>query len=410
MRFLLTASCILGMSIGFCVAADIDLRTADNKSPLLGDGPLQAIHAPLSKIFQFAVDGDQLKINRAAWDRAAKEIADNPQPNNNAANPFGGGAPAPAFGGFGNARVAVLNRANFGGAGPASPMEALFQQIQRQAQVGSRSMSSGSGGSNTTRTNSFSSDSLSGELSITGDAVRLSLTESALPKRALQFSTEPDAGFRMELTHPDGDMILLSENRQGRFTVVAIVGGKVFSDQADSFLAFYKHNRQRLDADIFPALSPLGICPILSPDSPEVQQAVLAVLLRTPELTAEGNKLLDQLDSDSIDDRESATKDLTERFSQFSDLVDQRINDKATAPEARNRLQGIAQSQTDSQQARQTIALLNLLNDPKFIISLLDEVAPHENVKLIKRLEQLTGEKLGTEPTDWKRWAQKNLK
>ena len=401
MKFLLASVCIVGLMVADGFAADTNLPTAENTSPLIGDGPLQTIRAPLAAIFQFAVNGDQLKVNRAAWDQVAGKIAKNPPPDDNAANPFGGVPAAP--------RGAINRIAGFGGP-PASPLEVMFQQIQREARVGSRSMSSGSGSSNTTRTNQFSSDTLSGQLSVSGESIRLSFGELNSPKRTLQFSTQPEAGFQLQLTHPDGDLILLSESLKGRFIVVGIVGKKAFANQADSFLALYKQNRQQLENDVFPALAQFGIRPILSPDSPEVEKAALAVLLRTPESTAEGQKLLDKLDSDSFDDRDSAAKELTERFSEFSDLVDQRINDKNTPAEARNRLQAIAESQTGSQQARQTIALLNLLNDPKYIISILDEVAPHENIKLIKRLEEITGEKPGPDPADWRRWAKKNLK
>ena len=404
MKFLLGSICIVGLVVNDGFAADTNLSTVENTSPLIGDGPLQTIRAPLAAIFQFAVDGDQLQVNRAAWDRVAKEIAKNPPPVANAGNAFGA-MPVPLAN-----RVVINRNGGFGGQGAASPLEAMFQQIERQVQVGSRSMSSGSGGSNTTRTNQFSSDSLSGQLSVSGESIRLSFGELVSLKRTLQFSTEPDAGFHLQLTHPDGDMILLSENQKGRFTVVGIVGKKAFANQADSFLAFYKQNRQQLETDVLPGVAQFGICPILSADSPEVERAALAVLLRTPETTAEGKKLLDQLDSDSAEDRESAANDLMERFLQFSDLVDQRISDKATSAETRNRLQALAESQTGSQQARQTIALLNLLNDPKYIISILDEVAPHENIKLIKRLEEITGEKLGPDHAEWQRWAKKNLK
>src|SRR5262245_27069342 len=130
-------------------AASVDQAA---KSALLSDGPLSAVREPLSRIFQFAIEGGQLKIDREAWDRAVKEDAKKGKGEGAEANPFGDGAilvnpiPRNAGGGAGNAFGAnpLPARILIGGIDANSSLETLFSQIQQAALSGSRGRSTGS--------------------------------------------------------------------------------------------------------------------------------------------------------------------------------------------------------------------------------------------------------------------------
>ena len=54
---------------------------------------------------------------------------------------------------------------------------------------------------------------------------------------------------------------------------------------------------------------------------------------------------------------------------------------------------------------RQTIAAFDLVNDPQYVVSFLEDADPKEFVKIVRHLEQISGQKLGTDPAAWKEWA-----
>ncbi len=238
----------------------------------------------------------------------------------------------------------------------------------------------------------------------------MSLDETQTPFRALEFTDDGQGAFRMLLTHPDGDMVLLHQTRAGRFNGVAVMGGQVFAGQGDSFTSFVRQHRAQVDSRILPVLGQFGIQPLQPVSSPKVRQAVLAQVLRRPETEALGRKLLIQLDGRKFDDREDATKRLSEQFENFKDLIQAQLSEKTTSLEVRSRLQRILAEHSDSVPVNQTVAALDLTRDANYLVSLLDHVSPKEAPRLMDYLERTTGQKLGTDPTAWKEWVRKNGK
>ncbi len=356
------------------LAQDKPPAAAKNISPLLSDGFLQKVSKPLQQIFQFTFEGPNLMIDRKGWERAAQD--------------------APKVRWFAN------------NMGPGPPVEQLFYQIQAAAgQSGSTA-----GVSGRERGVNFYGDSLSASLSIRGEAVHMVLHEIQTPERRLEFSDTSPGCFRLQVTHPSGDMILLNQMRGGRFTAVALVGGHMFTGQGESFVKAFRQHRQEMETHILPVLEQFGIRPILSPQTPNVRQAVLAQVLRTPETLAEGRKLLIDLNSEKFAVRDKASRALSDRFALYKDLIQEKLQEKGIALELQTRLQNILATNADSLRVDQTVAALNLLQDAGYLVALLDHVAPDETPRLIRYLEKTTGQNLGPDPAAWKAWARKSQK
>jgi hypothetical protein len=342
------------------------------KSPLLGEGVLQQVRRPLEQIFQFKIAGATLKADRQSWGTAVKE-AD---------------------------KAAVR-----GPRGSEHPIEAIFGKIQAAAGASSTSMTTGRH-----REISFSGNKMNGNLYLRGDTLRLSLEEAQAPQRTLEYRDDGQGSFRLQVMHPDGDLILMSQGRKGAFAVVALLGNQSFSGKGESFVAFYRQHRQEMDTLVLPALASLGIQPVLSPNTPRVRQAVLALVLWTPETLEEGKRLLADLDDDKIVVREKASRLLKERFEVHKDLIQEKLRDKASPLEVQKRLQQILDGQADSARANQIVTALNLTQDAAYVVSLLDHAAPDQISPIIHHLEQITGEKHGSDPAAWKEWARKGRK
>ena len=130
-----------------------------------------------------------------------------------------------------------------------------------------------------------------------------------------------------------------------------------------------------------------------------------ALLLRTPDATAEGQQLLEDLDSDTREVRDRATRLLGNLFDRYKDLIQQKLQDKSSSAEVRSRLKNIVANEADSKLVRQTIAAFDLVNDPQYVVSFLDDADPKEFIKIVRHLEKISGQKLGTDPAAWKEWA-----
>ena len=368
-------------------------------SPLVSDGALQTVREPLARIFQFKIDDSQVKIDREAWEREAKKLPQQlpnavvnavPMPPN-----MQGVPPAMAN------RLAQQRMAMMGFMAPESSIESLFQQIQEASGSSGR----GRGGSGRDMRSDFHGGAISGRLLIKDEVVRLSFEEAKSPQRTLELNVEDGECFRLELFAPAGDMIILHQAKGRQFAVVAIIDGQLFAAKEASIGEFLKRHRQKMVNDIFPLLAKLGVWPYLSPESPEIRKAVLSSLARTAEADKNFDRLIADLDSDRLTVRDKATLALARRFDECSDLIEKKLNDPLTSPEAAGRLKMVLAEHEDLQNIRQTIDLLGLREDAKYVVSLLNDASPEENAKLIAHLERITGEKLGADPAAWKEWA-----
>src|SRR5262249_32300840 len=211
----------------------------------------------LEPVFRFTFDGPRLKVDRKSWESV----------------------PLPG------ARVGGLEQAH--------PLEGILWQIQSATGGGGGTTSVSGPSRNVQR----SGTKLWGGLHTRGDHVRLVLEEQGGPQRTPEFHDDGKGGLLLLLTNPGGDLVLLRQSPTGTFAATALVGGRTFAGQGESFVAFFRKHRAEVEADILPVLGHFGIRPVPSPHTPGVRKAVLAPLLRTPESLAEGKKLLADLDN-----------------------------------------------------------------------------------------------------------------
>lgn len=356
---------LLALVVVVAASAGQETKTAP-PSPLLQQGHLNKLRPQLEQIFQFAFDGAKIKLDRKGW-------GDPPKNGKPALN---------------------INSVN------VSPIESIFSHIRTQSgQLTHSSMSV----SNRQREISFAGGALSGRLRMQGEIIRLDLEEVDAPHRSLELSDDGQGAMRLMLSG-EGELILVQQTRSGACTVAAAAGGKSFIAQGDSFLALYKQHRQAVDAQMLPVLQGLAVALVPSSSTSQMKNAVLALLTRTPELLEEGKKLMRDLDSEKFQTRDKASKLLNERFEVYKDLIQEKLKDSSLSQETSSRLAKIMAGHPDAQKVSQTIAALDLLRDPAYLIGILEEAASEQRSKVAAQLETVTGQRLGGDIAAWKKW------
>lgn len=367
--------CRIAITLTFFMAAGSasaqEAKPSVKTPALMHDGLLNKAGPQFEQIFQFTFDGAKLKLDRKGWGDAPKTP---PKININS---------------FNN--------------GP--PIENIFNQIRANA---GRVQSSGMSVSNRHREINFSGAALNGRLRTSGEQVRMELEEVEAPQRSFEFSDDGKGSLRLIISNQDDDLLLLQQTKQGSFRIAGFIGGKTVAARGDSFLAMYRQERQLMDRDVLPVLQALSIRLMPSPSAPQMKKAVLALLARTPESLAEGKKLLADLDSEKFAIRDKASKALNERFEIYKDLIQDKLKDSSISQEAAARLQKIMVGHPDALKLSQTIAALDLLRDPGYLIELLDDADLAERVKVIAQLVSVTGQRLGDDAAAWGKWWEKN--
>jgi hypothetical protein len=380
-------------------AGDDRVKPENNtdQTPLLKPGFLNEVQKPLKQVFQFTFDGPKLLIDRKGLAAAAKDgskagnLPDNPALKALMKNK--------------EAREAL--KAMDEHMKSTTSVEELFVQIQAAAGSAGSSLSS----SNNDRNRSFSAEKLTGRLAThTGsDSFHMTLVEGNAPDRRLEFSADGATAFRIQLSHPNGDLILLRQSDAGRFAAVVMVGATVFAGQSESFAAFYREHRRAADLHVLPALASLGVELVPSSASPEVRKLVLERLSRTPEQLAAAKKVVGDLDSPEFEVREKATLELKDHFSRYQDLLEEALLRKPSL-DARARLLDVVAAQAVVDRTGRALSSLELVRDPLFLTALLAHLGPKEAGVVTKQLETITGEQWGTDVAAWREWARKNQK
>jgi hypothetical protein len=282
MRRLLIVASVLGIfaAVSFSAFADeqFDASSAPvKKSALAADGELQKLREPLAQIFQFKLDGGNLKFDRAAWESAAAEI----EKKNSAAKeaeqlPPGMDPESPAGLRF-RARLlqekaTQLERQQRIGALP--PFITLVQNIEEQSHHGQRATGGATGFSTNGKFKSvrrtFAGATLIGEARSDNDGDMFAIRETELPNRTLELSVENDNGFRIELFDKIGNAIFLRQ-RPSSFSIISLIDGHVETITGRSFIDAYRRNRTRMD-NILPILVQIGFAPVLSPGEPQGEE------------------------------------------------------------------------------------------------------------------------------------------
>jgi hypothetical protein len=364
---------VLALLAGKLVAAEPEGKP--EKSPLLADGMLQQVKPSIRQMLTFTFNGPKLAIDSKAWGAAPKDDKKPPPP--------------------------------FGFREDLHPIDILFNQVQNQAAIHSAG-SSGGGGERSRR---FNGTKLNGSLRTRDQALLLlHFEEAGEGGRAIEFADDGKGAFRLQVTHSEGDMILLIQTPKGGFRGVAMLGKRTFAGQGDSFTDFYKQHRATMEADILPILGHFGIEPVLSPFDPGIKKNVIALLQRSPDSLDKGKKLLADLDNDQFTVREQASKALTDGFAVYRDLVLEQHKDPANSLEVKTRLEKIVNANADAARVSHLVALLELEKDAAYLTALLDGASSADAAAIAAHLEKLTGQKFGTDAKAWKAWLEKQKK
>ncbi len=288
------------------------------------------------------------------------------------------------------------------------PFEGAFIRLR----VASGRLRSGSsGGTLNNRHNDFRTTQLRGRLEYNrGGAIKVMLEEIHAPRRTIVFSDEGN-GTLMIVLSGDKDKFSLEvkQSKDGNFHVKHVADGKVFTADEKSFKAFYAKHRRYAEGRLFPLLKHWGIGVPLTPDRAEVKKATLARLRNrpTPEKTAQGQKLIEQLNDNLYKNRQEASKALSADFESYRDLVARTIRKPSTPPETVSRLKMIVKAKPKQKPADEFVTAQGLVTNIDYLIDLLSEASKADRTIVAKALQQLTKQKFGPDPAEWKKWWSK---
>jgi hypothetical protein len=343
-------------------------------------GPIEQIADGLSAIFQFRIEHGQLVLDRESWEAKAE-----PQRN--------------------SFRAAMKNQAPSNDArqqANVAQMKAVYEQWLSSPTLGylvsdvfndlSRTepqmvIQNGRVPRQFTRNaDSFSCwfEARRIRLSARGnnDAERIELSEKDSPC-ALRFSNDSKDGFRIEFTDGDNNLIVLQQHPDS-FAALIIRDEKMLCETSETFVAFVRKHRKLVSEFMLPNLARVGVRPMLPLESEEVRRAALELMTARKAV---------EVDPD---------RETYERYrKQITGLLQSRGLFSG-------QMKKIGDQEQTSQQARKTVVAFDLLNEPEYLVSLLDGAGVSELPVVFTRLEQLTGEKIGPDAAAWKKWLQEN--
>jgi hypothetical protein len=385
-----------------------------SKSLLRDGGELEKVRESMERVFQFTIDEGKLKIDREAWEQAAKGMPDpddgfgimrqtmQQQMQN---DPKAAAEMAKAM-----AMNQAMHQMIAGMSGPTPPIMALFEGIRAECGTMGGGHGSSGTGDDARWNSSFSSDRLSGEIDASKAAEKLTLHEAQAPRRTLEFRTFNQNAFWIDLSNHQGEMISLRQEANGRFTMIALGHNAVFADQCETFTAFFKKHHDWMQAELLPALAKLGLRPLLPPDAPAVRKAVIAAILRSADNAPDGKQLVADLASTDGIAADRASKELANRYELYKSAIAQKLKEAGLSEALKSKLQAIVDQQTDSRPASNTLAALDLVHDPVYVVSLLDDVDSRELPIIAEQLSKLTGKDLGADREAWQSWAKAAVK
>jgi hypothetical protein len=253
---------------------------------------------------------------------------------------------------------------------------------------------------------SFRGNDFTMRITATHKSECLELKELRSPKALYFCCDEPDE-FRLEFTTADDDLIVLQQHPES-FAVLTVRRGKLFCETSESFISFIKQHRELTTGFIFPALKHVGINLVPHLYDASSREAALEMLQYEVGTNVDAEQLIADLTSKKFDVSEPARKTLIANYEQFQSVIQERLQTDSLRIETRNRLQRVVDFQEFTRDARALVATFELLDDPAYLVSLLDDADPREFLKLVRRLEKMTGQKLGTKPAAWKAWVKEN--
>lgn len=269
----------------------------------------------------------------------------------------------------------------------------LFQELKSAAGYARSSRTTTADGN---RFAGFSGGGLAAKLTVTGRCFRLSLHEEQPPGRSVELCDDGAGVLWIRISDPAAQVTLrMDQEAGGRFRVTEAGAG--FAAEAGSFLAFYRDHLDYVGRRMVPLIRQTGVEAPLGHYSPTVKQAVLARLraLCLPGLRAEGERLIRQLNDNSYDRRQQATRALSDRFARYGGLIQLALTDGSQPPEARERLRKIAREHPRQTWVEELITALGLTEDRAYLAELLNGAGAADAALIAERLGRTAGRRPG---------------
>lgn len=309
------------------------------KFPLLQRGTFQEIRNPLEAIFAFYLDGANLAIDRGPSEAAAEQ----------------------AINDFNKKREEQAEKVS---KDEKSGIETLFLMPIAEAGLQFAEAESGVPGACTYR---FNGEKLSGTLMIQGKYARMTLEEMDGSGRTLDFGDDGAGSLHIQVSHPNGDLVLLRQARRGHCAFAVILGDRTAGGAGDSFREVFRKHRKEMEELVLPTLAHHGVEVLPTPRNPRVRSTVLKLLARTPETVARGRALLDDLESPEFAARQKARRLLSEKFEAYQDLVAERLENNPSL-ELRTQLKKIVSENLATARVGQAVAAMELLKDVRYLV------------------------------------------
>ena len=203
--------------------------------------------------------------------------------------------------------------------------------------------------------------------------------------------------------HGDDFLCRMQQHDSGRVEVTLIHEGRVVYLIEQDLWTLCTRHAELFESRIAPLLGRCGIRPPLTPESPQVVEALLERLKPVdPDRLSRFMELLDKLNDEDFDVREATTGALAENFGQWKDLIAQYANDPSLSLECRTRLKALLdeRSGTPAGQAGEVVDVAGLVNDASYLRRVLYKLSQNGDrqaeyvPRVVRRLEEIRGTSL----------------
>ncbi len=237
----------------------------------------------------------------------------------------------------------------------------------------------------------------------------ITLSELVSPMRSMKLVETKEGGVNLMITSTEFPyMFRFKQTADGRVVVQELAGLEIFSANELSFAHFCSKHSDFLRNRFVPALKSVGLEPPATPYGESVQTEVLR-LLSPPDASslAEFKAVVENLDSSEYKIREETQKLLTKKFSEYQDLFPRLISESSLSPEIRSRLGKIMKSESKAEDlvVSDVVRQTRLLEDPRYLVWLLNQRKPEERGKIVDKLNELTKQELTADLDQWNEWA-----
>lgn len=367
-------------------------KKAEALSSFLAEGAFTGLGEPLRTLITLRLDGTRVRLDREAWETPPGK-AEQDRRQQMIETLVRKGMPR------------EMAERHFANVNRASPPERAFSDLREAVGAGSTGTMMNTQG----KTLYFGGMVLTGRLHLTETEVQIALAEVNSPGRSLDLRDAGDGSFRLLVTHPEGDVLMLSQAPGGEVVLMQITGGgrDLFTAHAPSFVKLYEQHRQRCVGQWLPALRRLGLGVTLSPDHPPVRQAVLDLLRPvSPEEQARYAAILANLEHPDYPTRKLAAEELEREAPRHLYDLRRRLDQPDLPPESRSAISAVIAKHARSMSVMEVIRVLRLPEDVPFLVDLMSDAAPADVAAIANRLRQITGESIADDAAAWRSWLQ----